>query len=219
MIKKHQIIDLISYLSRKIQYLIHKSFIKFSGSKKGLIIIGCGRSGTTYTSKKLKSLGIFIGHEKLHKHGISSWYLVSDQSKVPIGPTFKQIQKLGFPFIHQVRSPLEAISSMQSSSWISFKFLSNEIPINDKKDSKILKAMKFWYYWNLKAESRAEFTYQIEEFDQHLNKILKLGNFDKIENDSCIDTKTNTRKHTNLTWNDLYEQDKQLTDNIKKIRN
>jgi len=217
MIKKHQLIDFISFLSRKIQFLYYFSFIKLCDQKEGLIIIGCGRSGTTYTSKKFKSLGIYIGHEKLNKHGVSSWYLVSDQKNVPIGPSFKQIEKLGFPIVHQVRNPLSAISSMQASSWISFKFLSNEIPIDFENDSKILKAMKYWYYWNLKAENKAVFTYQIEEFDKHLNQLLRIGKFFSVKNESVINTKTNTRKHIYLSWDDLYKEDEVLTNNIKNL--
>jgi hypothetical protein len=144
-------------------------------SKGGLIIIGCGRSGTTYTSKKLKSLGIDIGHERLKRDGISSWHLVSDQIEVPIETNFEQVRKLNLPFVHQVREPLQAISSMQAIGWISYKFLSNEISIDFENDSKILKAMKYWYYWNLKAETKAVFTYQIEEFSQNLPELLEIG--------------------------------------------
>jgi hypothetical protein len=217
MIKKHQLVNFISYLIRKIQFLYYFCFIKIGNQKEGLIIIGCGRSGTTYTSKKLKSLGIDIGHERLKKHGISSWYLVSDQKKVPIGPNFKQIEKLGFPFVHQVRNPLNAISSMQAISWISFKFLSNEIPIDFKNDSKILKAMKCWYYWNLKAETKAVFTYQIEKFDQNLDELLELGKFPHPKEKFNIDTKTNSREHTDLSWDDLSKEDDELSTKIKKL--
>jgi hypothetical protein len=217
MIKKHQVIDFISYLNRKFQFVYYFSLIKLCDQKEGLIIIGCGRSGTTFTSKKLKSLEIYIGHERLNKHGISSWYLVSDQTKIPIGPNFKQIEKLGFSIVHQVRNPLSAISSMQASSWISFKFLSNEIPIDFENDSKILKAMKYWYYWNLKAEAKAILSYQIEKFNQNLDELLKLGKFTHIKDKSYTDTKTNTRNHIDLSWDDLYKEDEMLTNNIKNL--
>jgi hypothetical protein len=106
---------------------------------------------------------------------------------------------------------------MQASSWISFKFLSNEIPIDFENDSKILKAMKYWYYWNLKAENKAVFTYQIEEFDKHLNQLLRIGKFFSVKNESVINTKTNTRKHIYLSWDDLYKEDEVLTNNIKNL--
>ena len=47
-----------------------------------LAIIGCGRSGTTYTSKLLQSFGVKVGHEKILDHGISSWCLVPSEFNV-----------------------------------------------------------------------------------------------------------------------------------------
>ena len=69
----------------------------------------------------------------------------------------------------------------------------------------------------MKAETKAEFTYQIEEFDKHLNQLLILGNFGSFKNESAISTKTNTRKHIDLSWDDLNKEDEVLTKNIKKL--
>jgi hypothetical protein len=202
---------------RNIQFYYFLFLRRTSQRERGLVIVGCGRSGTTYTSKKMKSLGIDIGHERLKKDGISSWYLVSDQFKVPLGPNFEQIKKLTLPIVHQVREPLQCISSMLAIGRISYEFLSNEIPIDFENDSKILRAMKYWYYWNLKAESKAIFTYQIEEFSQILDELLEIGQFSLSTEKFKTDVNTNSRKHIDLAWSDLNKEDENLCHKIKEL--
>ena len=163
-------------------------------------------------------MGYDISHERLRKDGISSWYLVSDQKEVPLGPTYKQIKKLNLILVHQIRHPLMAISSMQAMGKPSWKFLSNEIPINIGKDSKILMAMKYWYYWNLKAEKKANISYSVENIDSVLPELLSNANFSSsIKNEIVTNRKTNTRKHSNLNWSDLEREDYELTQKIKKM--
>jgi hypothetical protein len=77
--------------------------------------------------------------------------------------------------------------------------------------------MKYWYYWNIKAEKKAIFSYKIEEFDKNLNNLLKLGNFAAVDNLSHVNTKTNTREHTNLSWEDLLKEDEVLTKSIMAL--
>lgn len=94
-----------------------------------LAIIGCGRSGTTYTSKLLQSFGVKVGHEKICDHGISSWCLVPDTSLRHIGPSSGDLEGLGIPHVHQVRQPLEVISSATTIRKKSWGFISQFIPI------------------------------------------------------------------------------------------
>src|SRR5690606_37917435 len=115
--------------------------IKWRKSKV-LVITGCGRSGTTFSSKFLKGAGLAIGHERLNLHGIRSWYLVSNEGRVPFGPSDRDIKSLDLVVVHQVREPLAAISSMLSIGRLSWTFFCKEIPIADS-DSKVLKAMKY----------------------------------------------------------------------------
>jgi len=125
--------NFFSVFYRLMEYKYY-SFVRTIRKQPGIIIIGCGRSGTTHTSKKFQAFGYDVGHERLKKHGISSWYLVSDQDEIPIGPSFAQVAKFNIAVVHQVRHPLKAISSLQSTGWISWKFLSNELPIDFEND-------------------------------------------------------------------------------------
>ena len=108
----------ISQRIRLIESYINKKIIN-SFNYKGLIIIGCGRSGTTYTAKLFRKNGYKIGHERLKVNGIASWYLVSDQQKELFGPSLHSIKKTDFPIVHQVRNPIDAIPR--------FKVLVNQV--------------------------------------------------------------------------------------------
>ena len=207
----------ISILKRKIEYIYFSNLQRINNKKQGLAIIGCGRSGTTYTSIFFKSIGIYIGHERLKKDGISSWYLVSDQHKVPLGPTYYEIKKLDLVIVHQIRHPLQSVSSMQALGKSSWEFLSDEIDIDLTNDTKILMAMKYWYYWNLKAEKKSVFSYQIEKIDKIFHELLAIGNFPVKDIPNNISKKTNTRKHIDLNWSNLEMEDKVLTQKIKKL--
>jgi hypothetical protein len=41
---------------------------------KKLVIIGCARSGTKYSSMLFRQLGLEIGHEEEGRDGISDWH-------------------------------------------------------------------------------------------------------------------------------------------------
>lgn len=215
MIKKY-----LSKFIRKFEYYYFYILIKFN-KPKGMVIIGCGRSGTTFSSIYLSHLGINIGHERLRYNGISSWYLVSDNDSVPFGPTFNQIKDLEFTLIHQVREPLAAISSIQGTiGGISWEFISKEIPIDLIKDSKILQAMKYWYYWNLMAESKSEFRVKAECFQTEIIPVLNALSIKTTHINQRLlnkEDKINTRSHTALSWSDLENEDITLTEKIKKL--
>ncbi|MEL7422698.1 MAG: hypothetical protein AAFN81_06895, partial [Bacteroidota bacterium] len=115
----------IRNLYRELEFRYNYRAVRKRNQEK-IMIIGCGRSGTTYTSKLFKSFGYEVGHERLGKNGISSWMLVSDQTQVPIGPSFKDLRSLELPIVHQVRHPIKAISSLQATGHISWKFLASE---------------------------------------------------------------------------------------------
>lgn len=187
-----------------------------------LMVIGCGRSGTTYISKLFKSGAIDLEHEEMGEHGMVAWWLVSDLKRAPWGPSYYELKEFGMPIIHQVREPLSAISSIQTFNESSWNFLAGQIPIDMEKDSIVLKSMKYWYYWNKKAEERAQMTYKVEEIDKYFPVILKLGKFSKkVEDFPGVSKTTNSRKHSRkhvrLTWDDLEREDKSLTLKIREL--
>lgn len=213
-----KIASYISKLKRKTEAIILNVLSK--KNKKIIVITGCGRSGTTYSSKVLSELGIAIGHERLKKDGISSWFLASKRKQVPLGPSLDDLKKYDKLIIHQVRHPLSTISSLLALGKPSWKFLSEEIPINYAEDSKILRAMKYYYYWNLQAEKIAMVRIKAEEFNDVIIPILKDFKMQINEKKNITlneTTKVNTRKHEILTWADLYQEDEELTYNIKRL--
>lgn len=77
------------------------------------LILGHPRSGTGYMARLFTALGYPVGHERLAKHGISSWMFAAYSESVPYsfdGGTRSDIEpKYVF---HVVRHPIDAIASM-----------------------------------------------------------------------------------------------------------
>src|SRR5690606_31869 len=121
--------------------------------------------------------------------------------------------------IHQVRNPLPAISSMLAMGSPSWKFLSSEIPIDLQLDSKILRAMKYYYYWNLKAERLAHYRVRVENFAEEIRPILvenQIAFKDRL-GDYAGKHRINARQHKNLTWEDLDREDVLLSGKIREL--
>lgn len=143
---------------------------------KFLLITGCARSGTTYITEVLKQAGLRVAHEFLDQDGCVSWPMAVNSDYSPWGPPDNGIH---FEHIfHQVRHPLLVISSVYTTepkeSW---DFICKHIPEIHPKDDPVVKCAKYWYYWNLKAEEKAEWTYQVEEIEtvlSHMSKLLKI---------------------------------------------
>lgn len=143
--------------------------------EKLLLITGCARSGTHYIAALLTLSGLPIKHEREGTMGTSSWTMAVDAAKTPWGPGF-----LKFKFrhvFHQVRDPLKTISACttepEETSW---NFIYQHIPQIKKKDRLVVKCAKYWYYWNLEAEKKAEFTYRIEDIENVLDEMsVRLG--------------------------------------------
>lgn len=205
----------ISYFKRKLEtYYINFLLPK---NKTLIVITGCGRSGTTFSTKLLDQMGLRIGHERFKRDGVSSWFLVSQIDKAPLGPSLKDLKKHKPLIIHQVREPLAAISSMQSLGSPSWRFLESLIPISLQNDSKVLLAMKYYYYWNLKTEEIARNRVKVEDFGERIKDILDQHNIEYKDINVTLNqkSKVNTRLHSKLSWDDLYEEDRVLAEKIK----
>lgn len=129
-----------------------------------LLITGCGRSATGYMADFLKASGLKVKHEQMDEDGSVSWLMAATVNKAPWGPLSKHYT---FNHIfHQVRNPVKVIQSYYNvppgATW---QWISSVIPEIQKKDSPLTKCAKYWVYWNLMAESKAEWTYRIEDFD------------------------------------------------------
>lgn len=185
-----------------------------------IAITGCARSGTAYTSKLFKSYGYSIGHESLERHGISSWCLVPATSARCWGPSSRELNGLGIPLVHQVRHPIDVIASVSTAGEYSWKFIEKFIPIKSN-DSILLKCMKYWYHWNVLAESQAEFTYRVDAMEAALPRLFQLGGFDASRLDSSIvrsfPKDVNRRDHPCVTRADLESEDSKLVKQILEL--
>ena len=176
----------------------------FCGEK--IAVIGCGGSSTSYITKILTSNGLDITNNKKGKDGCASSYLA------PV------VTKEEYPtIIHQVRHPLKVIEFAQKMSYANWRYYSKYIPEIANKDSWILKSAKYWYYWNLLAESKAAYTYRIENLESELPKLGSLLHKNLVVNPN-IDQKSNKIKKTDLTWDKLKSEiDPELYDKIVNL--
>lgn len=171
-----------------------------------VLITGCGRSGTTFIAKSLTSAGLDVRHEYLGKDGSASWYMNVESTNAPYG--CRSTVGLRFTHIfHQVRHPLKTIASINYSSHASsFAYVAAYVPeIDLTHDSRLVQSAKYWYYWNLLAEAKAEWRYRIEDIDSVWDEMSqRLGVFLDRSVLSQQSRKTNTRGDTGgLTWMQL----------------
>lgn len=173
--------------------------------KRTLLITGCARSGTTFVSKFFELNGYDVQHEHDGLFGVVSWTMTPDSDVTPWGPAFNNYT---FEHIfHQVRHPLKTIASAGNEPSVSWAFVKKFVPEIEMDDPKIVKGAKYWYYWNLLAEKKAEWTYRIEDIENQIGEMVTLLGVDldpMILND--ISTDINTRRYKDVySWEDLKE--------------
>ena len=154
----------------------------------------------------LRQCGYRVGHELIRRDGVCSWEMAVDTKKVLWGDA-----RNGYRFdhiFHQVRHPLKAIASVYFTEPLeSFAFFQSHIPEIKAEDSRLTQSAKYWYYWNLKAEAQAEWTYRIEElhcvweeFETRLGRKLDKSALEIVP--KTVNTRGNL---DHLTWEELEE--------------
>lgn len=177
--------------------------------KRYLLITGCGRSGTAYIQEFLSASGLGITHEKtMGDHGCVSWLLAADCDWAPWGPLSK---KYTFDHIfHQVRGPCKVIQSFYNHPPLAtWKWIASVIPEIKLSDPPLTKAAKYWYYWNLMAESKAEWTYRIEDIDtvyQEMGRRLGMPLSGKVLKTIPKDKNTRGKPNRPITWQVLHDE-------------
>jgi hypothetical protein len=125
------------------------------------LITGCGRSGTRYTAALLSKHGLDVRHEEVGLDGVASWCMAVNSERTPWGPARHEYE---FEHIfHQVRSPLKAIPSMLALKGRSWRYICAWTPCR-LDEPPLLRAAKYWYYWNIHSEKIAQWRYRIEDF-------------------------------------------------------
>ena len=207
--------------------------------EKKLLITGCGRSGTLYSTNLFSELGLDILHEldanthpERGRDGFSSWFLAVDDPHPPQGPS-----GIGNEFeyvLHQVRHPLPVIGSFaqfilqkgsKSPEFIE-KYIPDlktifENPELNFKQKLILQGALYWYEWNLLALEKATETIRLENIGRELPRLCDVLGVDYAADVlSRVSSKTNERgiylqdKPWVISWEELESLDPVLTDKI-----
>lgn len=173
-----------------------------------VLILGTGRSGTTYIHQVLHESGLDFQHENLGKDGGIGFNLVWYLEQNHICP--KNIK-----ILHIIREPLSCIGSITTFTkkhWDKHKKRKEEFQYD--YENKIRRAMQYYLHWNKRCYKLSHCTFRLEEdlYKTYLNKIFR-KDF-KWENQP---EDTNTRKHQDLSWEDLRSTDVELTEEIQEF--
>jgi hypothetical protein len=177
-------------------------------------------------------MGLPFSHEGYPKKGIAAWPLaVRHNEEMPWWMPFRQGEVTFKPVLHQVRHPLAVIASTQTFANSSWDYIKKYIPLNDG-DSLLLKCMKYWYYWNLKAEEISEWTYSLESFPDVFPEFCeRIGHPELIQKRDKLHRmarNVNSRprwarkgvsklSREAVTWSRLEQEDKELCARIKLL--
>jgi hypothetical protein len=193
---------------------------------KKILITGCGSSGTHYITRLLKNFQLDVDHEMVMKpNGMISWWQTFENNNHDKNRNLTIKHSDYDSILHQVRHPLGVISSICSYGWRGFwSVVRNHIPISIK-DNLLKHGMKYWYYWNLEAEKISKFTYQIENIENEIYRILdeyniKYSNDEirkKIDKINPVFTNKKLNSYKLYTWDDLENEDFELTQKIKEL--
>lgn len=186
----------------------------FGETERLLLVTGCARSGTNYISNILQKCGLDIQHEGIGADGSSSWVMTVEATSTPWGPARNDLK---FKHIfHQVRHPLKVISSTFTTEGPkSWGYIMQHIPQITAEDPYIVRCAKYWYYWNIKGDELAEWTYRVEdieqvwdEFEKRLGRELDrsaLAEVPKTSNERKFKppSRGNNVLEKDFTWEDL----------------
>lgn len=133
------------------------------------VIVGTGRSGTTFTSEALTAAGVDVGHERcygpLEQIYVSGAIGDSSWMAVPFLSGFRG------EIFHQVRHPLSVIDSLVDMGLMVAEF---EGPKHlkyrtfleqhfDLVGDELVDATRFYVDWNLRCEQHAKVRYRVED--------------------------------------------------------
>jgi|GEM_PF-6136216 len=196
------------------------------------LVTGHPRSGTSYTEQLLRETGLTIGGERFGRRrpleaepdvdGVVSWQHL---------PLYKGRFTTVF---HQVRHPLNVISSSQTLYSGSYKTLFRyldipvkwyvhlylrKIPLLFPETMLIRWSMYTWFHWNTRIErdARIEMRYKVENLPERWSEFLQNLEVPPREMPK-LSSRVNTRRnrYKALKWEDLYEADEFLAEKIRQ---
>ena len=183
-----------------------------------ILITANPRSGTHHIARVINAMGHSCTFEKRNLNGFtSSWkHIVSGEFEKPCPET--KIECKFDKIIHQVRHPLKVIASSMSLWTMSMNYISSFMDLPDpivNRDNTLLNCMISWIEWNKIIEKKADWRYRIEDIYN-------------IQEEWCEELEipfqiipqlrhSNTREHKELTWDDLYNTNKNWAKLVKDM--
>jgi len=138
--------------------------------KYKVVLIGCGRSGTTFMTDVLKKNGYKVGHECLGQDGGCGWKLLEKHNVDLWEGDCDNV-------IHIVRNPLDCIASMQTHVQSLFDTLSvnlGTINENKKIKDKVHLASKVWLDVNKYCYEKSDGIYINIENHKMIGDIIEM---------------------------------------------
>lgn len=192
-----------------------------------LLITGCGRSGTYYISSILQNVGLDVRHEKPGALGMVSWFNVVEDfpgfnERICPHNTYRTI-------FHQVRHPLKVIRSWWMLDDPAQRPGLQKYVGYEKDLPREIKWGRYWLYWNQRAETLAEWTYQVEALPAVLSEFCdRLGlsamGFDRTkkvveQTPHNLNTNHNARRSPEITFERIRNLDPVLCEQIREQAN
>lgn len=171
-----------------------------------LCILGCGRSGTVYTTRLLNEVGIQVKHELEGKDG--SVGAIRWKGQVLDISIYDNV-------IHQVREPVKVISSLQASNPQTFGKYARMMGYPGMKlcGNKIEQATMAWLVYTNWADRVSEWWYRVEDMENAWPRIL--GYYNKQHAIPDVPKDINHRNHPVLNMEDIERVSRSLAELVK----
>jgi len=154
------------YLSPRIKKPLKLLESRF-GYKPSFVILSTGRAGSTFTAELLRQAGVRCSHETFFSpNGFHrSWRYNGDSSWLAV-PYLESNPDLTEKVIHQIRNPLDVISSLYGigffdvdNSNVFARFSRDHFSLSGDE---LIDCMRWWTQWNLRCEALASCSYLFE---------------------------------------------------------
>lgn len=169
-----------------------------------------------YIARLLRKKGLRIGHERMLGDGSVGWFWAASRKWGGYGQRGHRDDWPDKTILHQVRHPLKVIASTTRMKRRQYGFIDSEVGLLPREPL-LPCAASFWLRWNLLAESVAEWTYRIEDIYEGSPVYAEFCRRLQIPERPFpqLSRTTNTRKHDDVTWDDLKDYP-WLVDAIKR---
>ena len=171
-------------------------------------ILSCGRSGTVYTATVLNKLGLDVGHEVPGKDGT-------------VGAIFWKgfVRNLSDydHVIHQVRNPVDVISSFVTAQRNTEKLYCRDIGFADcyLPTNKLESSMLVWLLYTNWADRHSRFAYQVEDMPEAFPGLCQLFGLPKDTPLPEVSTTTHSRPHEKYGLEDMADVNPALTEMVR----